>query len=111
MQLIQKGDKVQIIRGSEKPQTPEEKKMASGEVIAVYPERGTCKVSGKKLVWKHKKSSGPENPGGRVQFEAEIPLSSVMFFNEDTQERERVKIKLEKGKRVRYLKKSGKIIS
>jgi len=111
MQLIRKGDKVQIISGAERPQTAEDKKKPSGEVISVNPTAGTCKVSGKRMVWRHKKGTGPDNPGGRVQIEADIPLSNVMVFNEAAQRAERVGIKVVNGKRVRYFRKSGTVLS
>lgn len=107
MQKIRIGDEVQVIRGADRPQTAEEKAKPSGKVIAVDSILGTCKVEGKKLVWKHKKGTGPENPGGRVQFEASMPISNVMVFNAGTGRPERVRIKIEGGKRIRVFAKSG----
>lgn len=110
MQKIRKGDKVLIVRGAGRPQTAEEKGKPSGEVLAVYADRGTCIVAGRNLVWKHRKGTGPENPGGRKQIEAEIKLSNVMYFDEEQGRAERVGFKELNGRRVRYLKKSGKVI-
>lgn len=110
MQLIRKGDKVQIIRGAERPQTADERKEASGEVIEVNPVDETCKVAGRNLVWKHKKGDGAENPGGRVQVEASIPLSNVLLFDEEESRADRVRVTVVDGKRVRAFRKSGRVI-
>lgn len=107
MQKIRKGDEVQIVRGADRPQTAEEKAKPSGSVTEVDTILGLCKVSGRKLVWKHKKGSGPEAPGGRSQQEAWIPLANVMVFNKASGKAERVVIKTVGGKRVRMFRKSG----
>ncbi|MCK6438726.1 MAG: 50S ribosomal protein L24 [Planctomycetes bacterium] len=110
MQKIRKGDKVQLIRGAGRPQTKDEKSKPSGEVLIVHPDKGTCIVSGQNLVWKHKKGTGPDNPGGRTQLEAEVQLSNVLYFDEELGRAEKVGFKEMNGRRVRYLKKSGKVI-
>ena len=110
MQRIRKGDKVLIIRGKDKPQTADDRKKASGEVLALYPERGTCIVAGKNLVWRHKRATEKEQQGGRAQVEAEIPLSNLMYFDEESSKAERIGIKTVDGRRVRYLKGSKKLI-
>jgi len=108
MQLIRKGDKVQIIRGAERPQTEDERSEPSGEVIEVNTDAGTCKVAGRNLVWKHKKGDGQNEPGGRVQIEASIPLSNVLVFDDEEKRADRVSVKVVDGKRVRYFRKSGR---
>lgn len=110
MQLIRKGDKVQIIRGEERPQTEDERKEPSGEVIEVNPAEETCKVAGRNLVWKHKKGDGQGNPGGRVQVEASIPLSNVLLFDEEESRADRVTVREVEGKRVRVFRKTGRVI-
>jgi large subunit ribosomal protein L24 len=107
MQKIRTGDEVQIVSGGDRPQTAEDKAKPSGRVIAVDAARGVCKVEGRKLVWKHKKGTGPENPGGRSQQEAWIPLANVMVFNKTAGRPEKVAFKMMDGKRVRVFKKSG----
>lgn len=107
MDKIRVGDLVQIISGSDRPQTAEFKQQASGRVVAINRAAGTCRVEGKNLRWVHKKSRGPDNPGGREQVEKDIPLSNVMVFNEAAKRAERVGIREEEGKRVRFFKKSG----
>ncbi len=107
MERIQAGDLVQIIRGEGRPQTAADRQQASGRVKSVDITGGTCIVAGCNLVWKHRKGSGPENPGGREQSEAPIQLSNVMLFNEAAKRPERVQVKLQDGKRARYFRKSG----
>lgn len=107
MQKIRTGDEVQIVSGGDRPQTAEDKGKPSGRVTAVDAARGVCKVEGRRLVWKHKKGTGPENPGGRNQQEAWIPLSNVMLFNKATGKPEKVRFKDAGGKRVRVFAKSG----
>lgn len=110
MNKIRLGDMVQIIRGEDRPQTPEDRAQATGEVIAIDLANGKCKVAGCSLVWKHKKGDGAENPGGRVQQEAFINLSNVMLFNESAGRAERVCIKEVGGKRVRWWVKSDSAV-
>ncbi|MCA8938188.1 MAG: 50S ribosomal protein L24 [Planctomycetes bacterium] len=110
MQKIRKGDKVQVIRGEDRPQTTDDQGQASGEVLEVNTKDGTCKVAGCNLVWKHKKGDGAENPGGRTQEEAWIKLSNVMLFNEAAGRAERVTFKNVEGKRVRWWAKSDSAV-
>lgn len=102
MNKIRLGDKVQVIRGADRPQTADDRAQPSGEVIAIDLVKGTCKVAGCNMVWKHKKGDGAENPGGRTQQEADIDLSNVMLFNDSTKRAERVRIKTVDGRRQRW---------
>jgi large subunit ribosomal protein L24 len=107
MERIQKGDLVQILRGEDRPQTAADRRQASGRVVSVDLTGGTCIVAGRNLVWKHRKGTGPDSPGGREQKEAPIRLANVMLFNEAESRPERVQVRIEDGKRVRYFRKSG----
>lgn len=107
---IKVGDIVQIVKGKDRPQTPEERKQASGKVLRVDREKGRVIVEGKNLVWKHLRKSEQRPQGGRVQREAFIPVANVMLFNEQSKKAERVHFKREKGKKVRYFKSTNTLI-
>lgn len=101
---IKVGDMVQIIKGKDKPQTAEERKKASGQVLRVDRADGRVIVEGKNLVWKHLRKSEQRPQGGRVQREALIPAENVMLFNLDAKKPDRVLVKVEGGRKVRYYK-------
>ena len=103
---IKKGDTVKVIAG--------ESKGAQGEVIKVYPETQRVLVEGNdiKKISKHTKPSAANPDGGIVKSEAPIHISNVMVIDPKSGETTRVGRKVdEEGKRVRYAKKSGEVIS
>ena len=104
---IKKDDIVQIIKGKDRPQTPEDRARPSGRVLRVQRESGRVIVEGKNLVWKHLRKTEQNPQGGRVQREAAIPAANVMLFNEETKRAERVAYKRVDGKKVRYFKSTG----
>ena len=59
---------------------------------------------------RNSRATEKEQQGGRAQVEAEIPLSNLMYFDEESSKAERIGIKTVDGRRVRYLKGSKKLI-
>lgn len=103
---IKKGDTVKVIAG--------ESKGAQGEVKKVYPEKNRAIVEGSdiKKISKHTKPNAANPNGGIVKEEAPIHISNLMVIDPKSGEPTRVGRKLDdNGKKVRYAKKSGEVIS
>lgn len=101
---IKVGDTVQIIKGQDRPQTAEEAKKPSGQVIRVDTAKRRVIVEGRNKVWKHLRKSEQNPQGGRIQRDAFMPVENVMLWNPKSGKPERVHFKRSKGKRVRFFK-------
>lgn len=96
---IKTGDKVMVIAGKYKGTV--------GEVIKAYPREHKVLVDGVNV---HKKAVKPNqaNPeGGMVDYQLPIDVSNVMLYDEKAKKAGRVGYRMEKGKKVRYNKKTG----
>jgi len=103
---IKKGDTVQVMAG--------ESKGAQGVVRKVYPEKSRAIIEGSdiKMMSKHTKPNAANPDGGIIKEEAPIHISNLMVIDPKSGEPTRVGRKLDdNGKRVRYAKKSGEVIS
>ena len=94
---IKKGDTVQIITGKDKGKT--------GRIIKVLTSKERVVVEGLNLINKHERPTQDNPQGGIVQKEASIHHSNVMFIEKNAPVR--IGYKVEKGKKIRYSKKSG----
>jgi large subunit ribosomal protein L24 len=100
---IKKGDKVQVVTGKNKGKV--------GDVTKVFPSENKVIVSGVNLAKKHTKPS-QTSEGGIIQKELPIHVSNVSHVDPKTNEITKIGYKtLEDGKKVRFAKKSGEIIS
>jgi large subunit ribosomal protein L24 len=100
---IKKGDKVKVITGKSKGKV--------GDVLKVFPSEKKLIVSGVNLAKKHTKAT-QTSEGGIVQKELPIHISNVSHIDPKTNEITKIGYKvLEGGKKVRFAKKSGEIIS
>lgn len=100
---VKKGDKVQVITGKNKGKV--------GEILKVFPSENRVIVSGVNLAKKHTKPS-QTSEGGITQKELPIHVSNVSHIDPKTNEITKIGYKtLEDGKKVRFSKKSGEIIS
>ncbi len=100
---IKKGDKVKVITGKSKGKI--------GDVLKVFPSEKKLIVSGVNLAKKHTKPT-QTSEGGIVQKELPIHISNVSHIDPKTNEITKIGYKvLEGGKKVRFAKKSGEIIS
>ena len=96
MRKIRKEDEVVVIAGRDKGKR--------GAVVRVVSDAKVV-VSGINIVKKHIRANPQINePGGIRDMEAPIAVSNVALFNPETEKADRVAIRLEDGKRVRYFK-------
>ena len=102
MQKIKKGDEVVVITGKDKGR--------QGTVIRVVDDERLL-VEGINIAKKHQKPNPNAGvPGGIVDRAMPIHRSNVMVYNAKTKKGERVGIREENGKRVRYFKSSGEAV-
>ncbi|WP_340641497.1 50S ribosomal protein L24 [Lactiplantibacillus plantarum] len=98
--LIKTGDKVRVISGKDRGQ--------EGTVKKVISAKNRIVVEGVNKIKKHQKPTNVNPQGGIVDIEAPIDASNVMYLDPSTNEPTRLGVRREDGKRVRYVKKSGK---
>jgi large subunit ribosomal protein L24 len=102
MRKIKRNDEVVVITGRDKGKR--------GDVIRVLDD-GRALVSGVNIVKKHTKPNPYANePGGIKEKEAPIQLSNLAIWNADEACADRVGIREEDGKNVRFFKSTGKTI-
>jgi large subunit ribosomal protein L24 len=100
---IKTGDKVKVITGKNKGRV--------GDVLKVIPKENKVVVSGVNLVKRHTKPT-QASEGGIIKKELPIHVSNVSHIDPKTNEITKIGFKfLEDGKKVRFAKKSGEIIS
>lgn len=99
---IKKGDTVKVIAGEAKGQ--------QGKVLQVFVDKYRAIVEGLNLVSKHTKPSAKHPNGGIVKKEGSIHISNLMVVDGKGQASRIGRRIGEKGKLVRYSKKSGEEI-
>jgi len=100
---IKKGDSVVVISGNSKGQ--------QGKVLEVIREKDRAIVEGVNLVSKHTKPNAENPQGGIIKQEAPVHISNLMLVDPASGKRTRIGRRLnDKGKLVRYSKKSGEEI-
>ncbi len=100
---IKKGDTVYVNSGEYKGQ--------QGRVLEVYRNKNKALVESINMVSKHTKPNAQYPQGGIIKKEAPVHLSNLMLVDGSTGEPTRIGRKLnDKGKLVRYSKKSGEEI-
>ena len=100
---IKKGDMVYVIAGDSRGQ--------QGKVLAVDPEKQRAIVEGVNIVKKATKPNAKNPQGGIIEQEAPIHISNLMLIDPKSGKPTKVGRKLDdKGKLVRYAKKSGEEI-
>lgn len=100
---VRKGDKVVVIAGNDKGKT--------GEVLAVYPDRGKVLVTGVNRVYRHLRPSRQHPQGGRVQKEMPIDISNVLPADPKTSAPTRVGFRTgPDGSKERFARKSGQTL-
>lgn len=98
---IKTGDTVRVVAGDHKG--------SEGKVLTVLIEKNKAIVEGVNMIKKHMKPNAQSPQGGIVEKEAAIHISNLSLLNEKG-ETTRVGYKMEDGKKVRYAKKSNKVI-
>ncbi len=100
---IKKGDTVVVITGNYRGQ--------KGRVLEVIRKNDRAIVEGVNLVKKHTKPNAQNPQGGIVEQEASIHISNLMLVDPKSGERTRIgRREDDKGKLIRYSKKSGEEI-
>jgi large subunit ribosomal protein L24 len=100
---IKKGDTVFVNTGEDKGKT--------GRVLEVMPNEQRAIVEGLKMVSKHTKPSAKNPQGGIIKQEAAIHISNIQVVDPSKGGPARIGRRLnDKGKLVRYAKKSGEEI-
>jgi len=100
---IKKGDMVQVIAGDNKGK--------QGKVLKIEVDKQRAIVEGVNLVKKATKPNAQNPQGGIVEKEAPIHISNMLVLDPKSGKPTKVGRKLdEKGKLVRYAKKSGEEI-
>ena len=101
--LLRKGDQVQLIAGKDKGK--------QGKLLAIDLSGERVTVEGVNVVKRHRRADARNPQGGIVSMEHPVHISNVAFFDADKGETTRLGVRLEKGKKVRFSKKSGKTLS
>jgi len=100
---IRKGDHVIVIAGRDKGK--------HGEVIEMMPKENRALVRGVNVVRRHQKQTASQE-GGIVSKEAPIHLSNLALEDPKDGKPTRIGFKfLEDGKKLRFAKRSGEVIS
>jgi large subunit ribosomal protein L24 len=99
---IKKNDNVIVISGKDKGKT--------GIVKAVFPKEDRVLVVGVNRVMHHTKPSQTDPQGGRRLIEAPIHVSNVAHVDPKDNKPTRVGLRMEKGSKVRFAKRSGDVI-
>lgn len=103
MQKLKKDDEVIVLAGRDKGKR--------GAILRVL-DRDRLLVSGVNTVKKHTRPNPQANEqGGIITQEAAIHRSNVAIFNDETGKADRVGIRLEDGKRVRFYKSTNTVIA
>ena len=102
MRKIRREDQVIVIAGRDKGKR--------GEVVRVLDDDRLV-VAGVNMVKKHQRANPQANQqGGIVDQEAPILVSNVAIYNEEAARPDRVGIRVEAGRRVRYFKSDGSLV-
>jgi large subunit ribosomal protein L24 len=100
MRRLSKGDLVQVIAGADRGK--------QGRVIAVDRARGKVRVEKVRMQKRHFKAGRKAaRTGGIIDQEGYLDVSNVMLVDSGTGKPDRVRSKLEGGRRVRVFAKSG----
>ena len=84
-------------------------KGAVGEIVSIAKAESQVIVGGVNMVTRHMRPT-PQNPEGKRTQEKAIHISNVALIDPETKKLSRAGYRLENGKKIRYLKKSGKEI-
>ena len=98
---LKKGDEVIVLAGKDKGKT--------GKIVKMIPKQMKAIVS---EINKVKKNQKPDNnqPGGIIDKDMPIHISNISFYDSELKKGVRVGYKLEKNKKFRINKSSGKEI-
>lgn len=102
MLKIKCGDEIVVVAGKDKGKR--------GKVDAIRKD-GRLLVSGVNMVKKHKKANPQSGvAGGIIDQEAPLHASNVALFNPQTEKADRVGIRVDDGKKVRFFKSNNALV-
>ena len=81
-----------------------------GRVMRLDKEGGRVWVQGVNLRFKHLRRSQKNPRGGRVEQEGPLDVSNVQLVDPKSQKPTRVGFRIEKGRKVRFAKRSGEAL-
>lgn len=96
---IKKNDTVYVRSGKDRGRR--------GRVLMVMPKEGKALVEGINMAIHHERQRSQNQPGGRVEREAPVPISRLMLVDPKTNEPGRVRAEIRDGKKVRIHAKTG----
>lgn len=100
---IKKGDTVRVIAGDNKG--------SEGKVLEIQKDKNRAIVEGVNLVKKHTKPNAAHPQGGIIEQEAPIHISNLQLIDPKSGQPTRIgRRQNDKGKLVRYAKRSGEEI-
>ena len=100
---IRKGDRVVLLAGKDKGK--------QGSVLRVMPKEERVVVEGLNMVQRHTRPTQADPQGGIKPKEAPLHVSNVALVDPKTGGPTKVGFRVEGGKKVRFAKKSGEVIS
>ena len=98
---IKKGDTVMVITGKDKGK--------HGKVLKAMPKESKVIVEGVNIQTKHQKQT-PKEPAEIKHQEGPLDISNVMYYDTKTKTASKIGYKIENGKKVRVMKKTGTVI-
>ena len=93
---------VKVIAGNEKG--------TEGKVLVIYPKKSRALVEGVNMISKHTKPNASNPQGGIVKKEAPVHISNLMVVDAKGNPTRIGRRRDDKGKLVRFSKKSGEVI-
>ncbi|MBK1734948.1 50S ribosomal protein L24 [Halorhodospira abdelmalekii] len=97
MRKIQKGDEVVVIAGKDRGRR--------GRVSRVLPDQDKVIVDNVNMIKRHRRGNPMQgSTGGIVEQEAPIHISNVAIYNPETDKPDRVGIRWDGDRKVRYFK-------
>lgn len=104
MRKIRTGDQVVVIAGKDKGRT--------GKVVSVDTVLDKVIVENVNVAKKHTRPNpAVGEPGGIVEKEMPLDISNVAIFNPKTEKADRVGVRVEDGKKVRFYKSTGDVVA
>jgi large subunit ribosomal protein L24 len=103
MRKIKKGDEVIVTTGKDKGRR--------GEVIRILADEQKVVVANVNMVKRHTKPNPQRGvSGGIVEKEMPVHISNVALYNRETGKGDRVGIRTEDGKKVRFFKSNNQLV-
>ncbi|NQU99931.1 MAG: 50S ribosomal protein L24 [Parcubacteria group bacterium] len=99
---IKKDDTVLVISGKDRGK--------KGKVLQIFLENNRIVIEGVNKLYKHLKQRKGKEKGERVEFNAPLAASNVMFFCSKCSKPTRIGVKIENKKKTRFCKKCNKVI-